>query len=172
MTTNVPKKYANPYLSGLILGVVLFSALFVMGRGLGASGAMMKTAANAAAVVAPEATENSEYLSRYTGDGGLLNDWLFLQVLGVAVGALLSAAIGRRLKIEILRGPRMGAIMRLVLALIGGGVFGMGARLARGCTSGLALSGGATLALGSMAGMMAIFAGAYALAWFLRKEWT
>ena len=66
----------------------------------------------------------------------------------------------------------MGAAARLGLALLGGGVFGFGARLARGCTSGLALSGGATLALGSMIGMMCIFAGAYGLAYFLRRQWN
>jgi uncharacterized protein len=168
--SNVPKRYVNPYLSGLVLGVVLFGALFVMGRGLGASGAMMKTAANATHAVAPALTEGNEYLSQYAGKS-LLDDWLFLQVIGVAIGALLSAALGRRMKWEILRGPRMGAAARLGLALLGGGVFGFGARLARGCTSGLALSGGATLALGSMLGMMCIFAGAYALAYFLRRQW-
>jgi len=170
--SNVPKRYMNPYLSGLVLGVVLFGALFIMGRGLGASGAMMKVAAEATHLVAPEATENSEYLSKYIGKGGLLKDWLFLEVLGVAIGAMLSAALGRRLKWEILRGPRMGGAARLGLALLGGGVFGFGARLARGCTSGLALSGGATLALGSMIGMMCIFAGAYGLAYFLRRQWN
>ena len=168
--SNVPKRYVNPYLSGLVLGVVLFGALFVMGRGLGASGAMMKTAANATHVVAPEMTAGNEYLSQYAGKS-LLDDWLFLQVIGVAVGALLSAALGRRIKWEILMGPRMHGAARLGLALLGGGIFGFGARLARGCTSGLALSGGATLALGSMVGMMCIFAGAYAFAYFLRRQW-
>jgi hypothetical protein len=49
---------------------------------------------------------------------------------------------------------------------------GYGARLARGCTSGQALSGGATLSAGSWALMFAIFGGAYALAYFLRKVWN
>ena len=46
-----------------------------------------------------------------------------------------------------------------------------GAMLARGCTSGQALSGGATLALGSWAFMMAMFASAYGIAYFFRKQW-
>jgi len=61
--------------------------------------------------------------------------------------------------------------MRLLLAFVGGGTMGFGARLARGCTSGMALTGGASLALGSMVGMMFIFMGAYALAYFLRRQW-
>jgi hypothetical protein len=46
-----------------------------------------------------------------------------------------------------------------------------GAALARGCTSGQALTGGSLLNLGSWMTMLMIFGGAYALAWFVRKEW-
>ena len=57
-------------------------------------------------------------------------------------------------------------------AFIGGGFMGYGARMARGCTSGQALSGGAVLSVGSWAFMFAVFAGAYALAYFVRKLWN
>ena len=33
------------------------------------------------------------------------------------------------------------------------------------------MTGGAQLALGSWAFMFSVFAGAYGLAWFLRKQW-
>jgi hypothetical protein len=36
----------------------------------------------------------------------------------------------------------------------------------------VALTGGATLAVGSWITMLSIFAGAYALAWFVRRLWT
>ena len=48
---------------------------------------------------------------------------------------------------------------------------GFAARLGRGCTSGQALSGGAELALGSWVFMFAVFGGAYAFAWFVRRQW-
>jgi uncharacterized protein len=48
---------------------------------------------------------------------------------------------------------------------------GFAARLARGCTSGQALSGGAVLSVGAWAFMFSVFAGGYALAWFLRRQW-
>ena len=48
---------------------------------------------------------------------------------------------------------------------------GVGAVLARGCTSGLALTGGALLSAGSWLFMMAAFAGAYVFAPFVRKAW-
>ena len=57
------------------------------------------------------------------------------------------------------------------MSFLGGVVFLYGARMARGCTSGQALSGGATLSAGSWAVMLAIFASAYLLAYFVRKLW-
>jgi uncharacterized protein len=48
---------------------------------------------------------------------------------------------------------------------------GVGAKLARGCTSGQALSGGALLSLGAWAFMLMVFVGAYATAWFVRRQW-
>jgi hypothetical protein len=87
-------------------------------------------------------------------------------------GGFVAGATGRRLGLEIIRGPRTTDRRRLLLALAGGVLSAFGARLARGCTSGQALTGGATLALGSWAFMLAVFAGGYALAYFLRKEWT
>ena len=43
--------------------------------------------------------------------------------------------------------------------------------MARGCTSGQALSGGATLATGSWLFMLMVFAGGYAVAYFVRRQW-
>jgi uncharacterized membrane protein YedE/YeeE len=66
----------------------------------------------------------------------------------------------------------VSARARWLFAFAGGAAMGYGARLARGCTSGQALSGGATLSAGSWAFMMAVFAGAYALAYFVRRLWN
>jgi hypothetical protein len=48
---------------------------------------------------------------------------------------------------------------------------GFGAKLARGCTSGQALTGGALLNVGSWAFMLAVFAGGYAMAYVMRRQW-
>ena len=60
---------------------------------------------------------------------------------------------------------------RLLLALGGGLLMGIGARLALGCTSGQALTGGALLSVGGWIFMMAVFAGGYAVAVLVRREW-
>ena len=45
------------------------------------------------------------------------------------------------------------------------------AKLTRGCTSGQALSGGAVQSVGSWAFMLSVFAGGYAAAYFVRRQW-
>jgi len=69
------------------------------------------------------------------------------------------------------KGPRVSVRTRLAMAFAGGVLMAFGAALARGCTSGQALTGGALLNLGSWAFMMMVFAGAYAVAYFVRWEW-
>jgi hypothetical protein len=69
------------------------------------------------------------------------------------------------------RGETFPRGRRLLLALVGGLLAGYAARLARGCTSGQALSGGALLLTGSLIFMFSIFAGGYAAAWFVRRQW-
>jgi hypothetical protein len=60
---------------------------------------------------------------------------------------------------------------RWALAFAGGLLSGFGARMARGCTSGLALSGGATLSAGAFVFMLSVFAAAFAGAYLLRRIW-
>ncbi len=166
------KKYISPYIAGVALGLVLLASFFVAGRGLGASGAMMRTVVAVEKAVAPSHVDNNSYLSNIGGgEKNPLDDWLIFEILGVLVGGLVSGAIAGRLRKGTNRGPGITDKQRWIFAIIGGGLFGFGARLARGCTSGVALSGGASLALGSWATMMAIFIGAYALSYFVRRLW-
>lgn len=166
------KKYASPYVAGVALGLVLLSSFFITGRGLGASGAMTKAVIAVEKLISQQHVDSNPYLAQYGGTGvNPLNDWLVFELLGVIAGAFISGLLGGRIKKETNRGPRITDRQRWIFAVIGGSLFGFGAKLARGCTSGQALSGGATLALGSWVTMMAIFIGAYALAYFVRRLW-
>jgi uncharacterized membrane protein YedE/YeeE len=91
--------------------------------------------------------------------------------LGVLVGGFLSALAARRVRPQVERGPRASVRRRLVLALVGGVMVGFASRMAGGCTSGQSLTGGALLLEGSWAFTMAVFAGGFGAAWFVRKEW-
>ncbi|MCX6158711.1 MAG: YeeE/YedE thiosulfate transporter family protein [Ignavibacteriae bacterium] len=172
-SVSVPKPYWNPYLSGIGLGLVLLLSFVIMGRGLGASGAFSSGISYVMEKIAPTHTKANEFYGEYLGDGtkNPLKDWLVFEVLGVFVGGFISGALGGRIKKTIEKGPNVTDKKRLIFAFIGGALMGIGAKLARGCTSGQALTGGSVLNLGSWAFMMCVFAGAYALAYFMRRQW-
>ena len=168
-----PQPFANPYLAGIGLGLVLLAAFVVMGRGLGASSAFTTIVTAGVNAVAPAHAQANPYYAEYLGDGATspLVDWTVFEVLGVVVGGFLSGTLAGRVRTGVERGPRISTAGRLLYAFVGGGLMGIGARLARGCTSGQALTGGALLNVGSWAFMMCVFAGGYAFAWFMRRQW-
>jgi len=79
--------------------------------------------------------------------------------------------LANRARIQVERGAGTSIGRRLGYALTGGLIVGFASRLARGCTSGQALSGGALLLTGSMVFLVCLFAGGYATAWFVRRQW-
>lgn len=166
------ERYSNPYVIGILLGLVLLFTFYTMGRGLGSSASFARIGTAGMHWVAPEHAQDNPYLSKYLAWGrSPLMDWLVFLTLGAGLGGLFSAFIARRVRGEVARGPSIGVSARLWLALGGGILSGFAARLGRGCTSGQALTGASELAFGSWVFMFCIFAGAYAAAWFFRKEW-
>ncbi len=166
------KNYMNPYLAGFGLGLTLLLAFVLMGRGLGASGAVMRFTAWITSLVSSEHVNNNVYLAKYAGEGiNPFKNWLVYEVIGVIVGGFLSGLLAGRLKFITEKGPRITNKIRWVFAFLGGTLMGFGARLAYGCTSGQALTGGATLALGSWAFMFAVFGGGYLAAYWVRRLW-
>jgi uncharacterized membrane protein YedE/YeeE len=171
-TTRARGSYADPYVAGVALGLVLLSAFVLTGRGLGASGAFATTASGAVAAMAPARAAANPYFSRYvSAPGGPWRDWLLFEIAGVVVGGFLSALIAGRLRNEVERGTHASRTARLSYAFAGGAVMGAGAIFARGCTSGQALTGGALLSVGSWIFMIGAFAAAYCVAPILRSTW-
>ena len=173
-TTNErSRRYLNPYLGGVLLGLVLLAANFVSGRGLGASGAVKSVVATTIEAVDRNASETMPFMKEYAGShsGSPMKSWLVFQMLGVIVGGFLSGAVAGRLKLKVEHSPKITSRRRLIFALAGGILFGFGSQIGRGCTSGSALSGMGVLSLGGFVTMMAIFGTAFALAYFFRRNW-
>ncbi len=165
--------YMNPYIAGIMLGIVLFISFLVFGHGLGASGGVAKVTGALTDIVSPSHIESNSYLIGLMRDGDHpLGTWLVFEIVGVIIGGFLSGLLAGRIKVETFKGPRISIRVRWVAALIGGAVAGYGVRIARGCTSSQALSGGAVLSAGSWAFMLSVFAGAYLFAYFVRKLWN
>lgn len=163
----------NPYLAGIGLGLVLLAAYIVMGRGIGASGAFTSVVAAGVQTVAPAHAQSSAFYKEYLpANTNPLKDWLVFEVAGVIVGGLISGLLAGRVKRTLDRGPNTTDTRRLVFAVVGGAIMGFGSKMARGCTSGQALTGGAVLSVGSWVFMLAVFASAYAVAYFVRRQWN
>lgn len=166
-------KTMNPYLAGFLLGLVLLATIWLTGRGLGASGAVKSAAVQITASTRPEFANQSPFYSSYLEPGAPppLKAWLVFEVIGVLIGGFLSGLVSDRLKLATDHGPQITARKRWAFALVGGALFGIGAQLARGCTSGAALSGMAVLSTAGFVTMLSIFGAGYGFAFFGRKLW-
>lgn len=166
-----PAPFWNPYVAGFGLGLVLLAAYLIAGRGLGATGAFSSVAAWIANALSPEHAQASAVHARYLASGTPLTAWLVYLLIGSAIGSAISGLAAGRWAISIERGPRVTDRERLAFALVGGIIAGLGAKIARGCTSGQALTGASILNPGSLVFMLSVFAAAYAVAWTYKKEW-
>jgi len=162
------KPYMNPYLAGFLLGVLLLLTIFITGRGLGASGAAKSTLI---ALVQSVNLDIENISTFFKSDSPPLRSWLVFEVFGVLIGAFLSGFLSGRLTWTIDKGPKIKNSIRLLFAVSGGILFGIGSQLGRGCTSGAALSGMAVFSSAGFLTMMAIFGTGYVLAYFFKKLW-
>ncbi len=166
------KRYFNPYFGGILLGCVLLMTFYITGRGLGASGAVKSSVVASVAEVAPDHAEDSAFYRRYTkGEKSPMYSWNVFEVLGLIAGAFFSGALSGRLKFKVEHSPKIKSRTRLIGAVVGGMLFGIGSQFARGCTSGAALSGSAAMGTSGFITMLAIFGTAYLFAFFARKLW-
>jgi len=164
-------RFWNPYLAGIALGLVLLGSLVITGHGLGSSGAAHRLGVAALDTVAPAHVAANPYLAQTKERGGVLDDWLVFEILGVFLGGLVASYTAGRFKLGVLKGAGVTNAKRIGFAILGGILMGLAARLARGCTSGQALSGGALLSAGAWAFMFMVFGGGYALAPLLKRQW-
>lgn len=164
--------YWPPYVAGFGLGITLLLTFVLMGQGLGASGGFTRYLVAFLSFVAPRYAASNAYWSDYIQPGqSPLIDFLVFELIGAAMGGLVSGWLAHRAHFAVDKGPHISARTRYALALGGGILTGLGARLARGCTSGLALSGGAVLSVGAFAFMLSVFAAGFAGAYLLRRFW-
>jgi uncharacterized membrane protein YedE/YeeE len=166
---NKSEHYINPYLGGFLLGLVLLSAYYIGGHGLGASGAVKNFVIALTNSLVPEYASGNSFF-RDVSDN-IWRTWIVIMFIGVLTGGFISGAMSSRLKLTVERGPRVKPYLRLILAFCGGMLFGIGAQLGRGCTSGAALSGMAVLSASGIITMLAIFGTGFGMAFLFRKFW-
>lgn len=156
----------SPYVAGGVIGLLQIPAFILLGTALGASSSYVTVAGSIAAFFDP-AIARIDYVARHLA--GAKNWWQVALVVGIALGAMLSArwsATTRHGTAAVWRsmlGPDADRI-RPAMAFAGGFLMVFGARVADGCTSGHGISGMAQLAVGSTVAVAAMFAGGIAAA--------
>lgn len=171
MTKPTPRNFLSPLIVGFGLGGTLYLSFLLTGHGLGVFGFFRDLTAAMASWAKPFWTAENTFLLTFLYEDGPLSTWLAWEVAGIGVGALAGSLAARRFLFKIERGPRISSATRLVFALFGGVLTGLGATLARGCTSGLGLSGGAVLSAGAFVFLIAFFLAGVLVSIFLKRLW-
>jgi hypothetical protein len=158
----------SPYVVGI--GVLSWFAFATANHPLGVSTAFEHTAALGARAATPQIEQTNEYYAKKAEEGKSPKiGWEWMLVLGVFVGALLSASFSGDRSSEAV--PQLwrdrfgGSVpLRLTAAFLAGALMLFGARLAGGCTSGHGISGNLQLAVSSIVFTAVFFAAAIATA--------
>lgn len=170
-THRTPRDFLSPLLAGAGLGVTLYLTFLLTGHGLGAYGFFRDLTAAFSAWAWPFWAAENAYLSTFVQESGPFSTWIAWEIAGVAIGALAASLATRRFRFKIERGQGVAPASRLALALAGGVLTGLGAALARGCTSGLGLSGGAVLSAGAFVFLLAFFLAGALAALLTKRLW-
>lgn len=162
-----------PFAAGIVLGLILILTFVLVGNGVGASGTFASIAAWLGFQIAPTATVDNGYLGHMVANGGNpFASWIVVEVVGLAIGALLAAVSAGRFKVKVDRGAgRISVGARLLFALIGGLLAGFGSRLAAGCTSGVGLSGTAMLGMAGFIFLVVFFVVGLGISALMRRIW-
>jgi uncharacterized protein len=150
----------SPYIAGAGIGILIWMAFLFSDRPLGASTAYAKTAGMLESIISRKKAAAMPYYKKFTPTV----DWQWILVLGVVIGAFLSAYLSGTLSVLAVPPLFAGAfgtdpILRSAVALLGGILMGVGARWAGGCTSGHGISGTLQLSVASWIAAACFFAG-------------
>lgn len=161
----------SPYVAGVLIGLLQVPAFLLMDTALGTSSSYVTLSGHAASLVDPAVAEIG-YVAKHLS--GAKNWWQVALVVGIALGAALSARASGTLRgamspVWLRTMGVTSSAARAPIALFGGFLIVFGARIADGCTSGHGLSGLAQLAVGSIVAVAAMFAGGIATAMLLRR---
>jgi uncharacterized protein len=158
----------SPYIAGVGIGLLICLAFVLSDRPIGCSTAFVKGFGLLENKVRGGKVLEKEYYRKFTPTV----DWQFMIVPGIVIGAFISSFLSGTFGFFIvppLWAEQFGnsAVLRILAALAGGILLGVGARWAGGCTSGHGISGSLQLSVGSILSAACFFAGGIAMAMIL-----
>lgn len=158
----------SPYLVGAGIGILICTVFLLSDHPLGCSTAYSKTAGIVECTITGKAPEGMPYYRLFAPT----IDWYWMLLVGLVIGAFLSAILSGTFAV-LLVPPLYAAsfgpapVPRLLVALFGGILLGLGARWAGGCTSGHGISGTLQLSLASWVAAACFFASGILIAQIL-----
>jgi hypothetical protein len=155
----------SPYTVGVGIGVLSWLTFLLSDKSLGCSTAFARTSGMIERLVRGARAAERPYYKKFTPTV----DWQWMLVVGIVIGAFVSAKLSGTFAGEWVPATWAAAfgsrpVVRLAVALAGGIILGLGARWAGGCTSGHGISGTLQLALSGWLATLCFFVGGIAAA--------
>lgn len=155
----------SPYVVGVGIGVLSWLSFVFSDHPLGCSTAFVRTSGMIEKLFRGKKVEERPYYRQFSPT----ITWEFMLVLGIIIGAFISAKFSGRFEFNWIPPKWESAVsnvvfIRWIVALIGGIFLGFGARWAGGCTSGHGISGMLQLAVSSWLAAICFFIGGIATA--------
>lgn len=160
----------SPYAVGIGIGILSWLTWLISSKPLGCSTTFARTAGMIERALLGKRTTQKLYYQEVKP----IVDWQYMLVVGIVIGALVSALLSG--DFELVWIPSLwaaafgnGVGLRLIVALVGGVLLGFGARWADGCTSGHGIGGTMQLAVSSWISSVCFFVGGIIAAFALYR---
>jgi len=150
----------SPYAAGIGIGILSWFTFLLSDNTLGASGSYATTAGMLERILRGSKVKEKTYYREHPPEIG----WGWMLLVGIVVGAFMSAKLSGDFHIEIVpslweRTIGEGVLLRVAVAFTGGLLLGIGSRWADGCTSGHGISGTLQLVASSWLAAICFFVG-------------
>jgi len=151
----------SPYAVGIGIGLLSWLSFLISGKPIATSTTFARTGGMIEEMITGDKARQRPYYKKIK----LQVNWQWMLVLGVVIGAFLSAIISGDFQAGVwvpsLWALAFGdsALLRVLVAVAGGIILGFGARFAGGCTSGHGISGTLQLAVSSWISAIFFFVG-------------
>lgn len=150
----------SPYAVGIGIGILSWLSFLISRKPLACSTSFAKTSGMIEKLFSGKKVALKPYYQKI----GLRVDWQWMLVVGIIIGSLISALLSGDFSwqwVPSLWEARFGsnALLRVIVALVGGICLGFGARWAGGCTSGHGISGTLQLTVSSWISAICFFIG-------------
>ena len=160
----------SPYIVGICIGVLSWLTFLLSDKAIGCSTAFARTSGMIHRLFHGSKVNKMPYYQKFAP----VIDWEWMLVIGIIIGAFISAKLSGQFKFQWLPDKwvdTFGSIIsiRLIVAFFGGIIMGIGSRWAGGCTSGHGISGTLQLAISSWLAAICFFVGGIITAMIIFK---